>query len=140
MSSAAAAARRADQMGADTIWVWDHFYPLYGDPAGNHFEAYTLLAALAAQTQHAELGLMVTCNSYRHPHLLADMIRTIAHISGGSAPLGAGRAGVGEKRAPDPAGGGFRAEVGSAQAGNLLQFAVHPVPQRSSRMRGSRLA
>ena len=49
-ASIAAAARRADEMGVDTIWVWDHFYPLSGDPGGNHFEAYTLLAALAAQT------------------------------------------------------------------------------------------
>jgi len=48
--------RRADELGVDSIWFWDHFFPLYGDPEGNQFECWSLLAAVALDTRASQIG------------------------------------------------------------------------------------
>ena len=83
---------RADSLGYDDIWTWDHLYPIVGDHEGPMFEGWLTLAAWAEATSRASIGLMVGANTFRNPALVAKMATTLDHISGGRAVLGIGGA------------------------------------------------
>ncbi len=82
----------AEDLGYDSLFTWDHVYPIVGSWEGPALETYTAMAAVAAQTKRATIGHLVTANTFRNPALLAKMITTIDHISGGRAVLGIGAA------------------------------------------------
>jgi len=87
-----AAGRRADALDYDTLWTWDHLYPIVGSSNGPMHEAWLTLAAWAQATERVRIGLMVGANTFREPALTAKMATTLDHISGGRAILGIGAA------------------------------------------------
>ncbi len=87
----AAMARAAEESGFDSIWLGDHLlYRDDGRPERGPWDAWTLLAALAAVTERVELGPLVACASFHPPGLLARMSAAIAEVSGGRFVLGLG--------------------------------------------------
>jgi alkanesulfonate monooxygenase SsuD/methylene tetrahydromethanopterin reductase-like flavin-dependent oxidoreductase (luciferase family) len=87
-----AAGRLADLLGYDSIWTWDHVYPIVGSAEGPIFEGWLTITAWAATTSHSTVGLMVGANTFREPSLVAKMATTLDHISSGRAILGIGSA------------------------------------------------
>jgi alkanesulfonate monooxygenase SsuD/methylene tetrahydromethanopterin reductase-like flavin-dependent oxidoreductase (luciferase family) len=84
--------QRADELGYDSLWTWDHLYPIQGDWRGPIFEGYMILAGWAGVTSKVTLGLMVGANPFRNPALTAKMATTLDHMSNGRAILGIGGA------------------------------------------------
>ena len=81
----------AEKLGFDAGYVYDHFIPYHGDNRTKpFFEAYTLLSAVAGITSKLRIGQVVTCNSYRHPSLLAKITSTLDAISNGRLEFGIG--------------------------------------------------
>jgi probable F420-dependent oxidoreductase len=96
----AAMARAAEEVGFDSVWLGDHLlyrgeelvrsYGPGGEPERGPWETWTLLAALAAVTEHVQLGPLVACTAFHAPGLIAKMAATIDEISGGRFVLGLG--------------------------------------------------
>lgn len=83
-------ARLVEDLGYDHLWIWDHLLSIYGEADQPVFEAWCILAALGASTERLQLGPLVTANTFRSPALLAKIVTTVDHISGGRAILGIG--------------------------------------------------
>jgi alkanesulfonate monooxygenase SsuD/methylene tetrahydromethanopterin reductase-like flavin-dependent oxidoreductase (luciferase family) len=83
---------RADSLGYDSVWLWDHLLSIEGGPDQPIFEGWTTLAAWGALTSRVRLGLLVGANTLRNPGLVAKMAATVDHISGGRAIVGMGAA------------------------------------------------
>jgi F420-dependent oxidoreductase-like protein len=82
----------ADELGFDSLWVWDHFYSIAGDLHRPNFEGWQIQAAYAAITERIRIGCLVSGITHRHPAVLANMATTLDNISNGRAILGIGAA------------------------------------------------
>ncbi len=85
-------ARLIDDLGFDSVWVWDH-YVSWNDPREPVLECWTTLAGLAEATRRVWLGPLVANNTNRHPGRLAKVAATLQEVSGGRCELGLGAGG-----------------------------------------------
>ncbi len=83
-------AQEAERQGYDSIWVYDHFHTTPKPELETTFEAWTITAGLARDTQRVKIGQMVTCNGYRHPAYLAKVASTVDVLSHGRLLCGLG--------------------------------------------------
>ena len=86
----ATVARAAEANGLTRVWLSDHLFLAADSVATDCLEAWTLLAALARDTSRIRLGLMVSCQSYRNPGLLAKIAAGVDQMSGGRLEFGVG--------------------------------------------------
>ena len=89
-SEAKEAARRAEQLGYDSLWTWEHALACMGEPNQDTFDAYTLLTAWSQVTSTVALGVLTGANTFWNPGLLAKKVTTLDHVSEGRAILGLG--------------------------------------------------
>lgn len=75
--------RRIEELGFDSAWLYDHFYPMSNETSWSILEPWTILPILAEETSTLRLGILVTCNSYRHPPILAKIAATVDTVSNG---------------------------------------------------------
>lgn len=83
---------RAEELGYDSLWTWDHLYPIVGSSHGPMFEGYLTLAAWGSATNRIRIGLMVGANPFRNPALVGKMVTQLDHMTGGRMVCGIGAA------------------------------------------------
>jgi len=81
---------RIEELGYDSLWVYDHFHNVPKPANEAVFECWTTMAAISQRTSRIRLGQMVGCNSYREPSVLAKITSTVDVISGGRLDWGIG--------------------------------------------------